>query len=89
MRSFETWFNLIRTTLQPADVPRLEGQLNGLHKTRFIAATPLPSQPIPKAKVLHHLDSAAAPKAAKADIVANFNRALDGRWDHNHMITHA
>jgi hypothetical protein len=35
---------------------------------------------------LHHLHSATAPEA---DIVADIDRALDGRRDHNHMITHA
>ncbi len=49
----------------------------------------LPSQTTPKAKVLHHLHSTAAPEAAQAEIVADIDRALDGCGDHDHMIAHA
>ena len=49
----------------------------------------LPSQPIPKAKVLHDLHSATAPEAAEADVIADIDCALDWRWDHDHVIAHA
>ena len=54
-----------------------------------VLQAPLPSQPIPKAKVLHHLHSTTAPKAAKADIIADIDRTLDWRPDHRYSISRA